>query len=255
MTAERPPQDRPRLREGARRGPTHPRLSIVEVLREAWRLYTDFLGRFFVIALVVFGLLALVQFASDESREFGVLAILIVATVVGLIWLQGAIAIAVDDARQTEGPTLSIREIFRRVRPQLWPLVGAGILIAAGVMAGLVLLVIPGLIILTVSSMVTPAIVLENKSISDAFARSWQLVKGDGLNVFAVILITVVLATVVSTVIGSVLQPLPDGVRAYLVTVVADAITVPFVALAWTVMYFELRLNRDPLIAREPPRG
>ena len=128
-------------------------------------------------------------------------------------------------------------------------LVGAGILVAAAVTAGLVLLVLPGLALLTLWSMVAPAIVLEQRSITDALRRSWQLVRPDVFRVFAVIVITIVLATIVSTIIGALLQPLPDAVDTYIATVIADAVCVPFVALAWTVMYFELKLSNEPLNA------
>ena len=248
MPTSRLPQDRPRLVAGQHRSPIRVRLSIVDVLGQAWKLYARFLGRFFLIAVIVFGILSLAQFATDETGEFGPLVVLIVATIVGIFWLQGAIVIAVDDARRG-GPTLSFREIFRRVLPQLWALVGAGILVAAAVTAGLVLLVLPGLALLTLWSMVAPAIVLEQRSITDALRRSWQLVRPDVFRVFAVIVITIVLATIVSTIIGALLQPLPDAVDTYIATVIADAVCVPFVALAWTVMYFELKLSNEPLNA------
>ncbi len=215
------------------------------VLKDAWELYARFLGRFVLIAAIVFGVLSLAQFASEESREFGGLVIFIAATVVGIFWLQGALVIAVDDARR-ERPQLSIQDIFRRVLPRLWTLVGAGILVAIGVAAGLVLLVVPGLVLLTFWSMVTPAIILEEKGVGDAFRRSWQLVRGNALRVFVVIVITIVLAAIFNTVIAALLQPLPDAVDRYVASVVANAISVPFVALAWTVMYFELRLNERP---------
>ena len=253
MPTSRLPQDRPWLLEGQHRSPIRVRLSIVDVLREAWRLYTSFLGRFFLIAVIVFGILSLVQFATDETREFGPLVVLIIATIVGIFWLQGAIVIAVDDA-QRPGPSLSILEIFRRVLPRLWPLVGAGIVVATGVTAGIVLLVLPGLALLTLWSMVAPAIVLEQKSVHDALRRSWQLVKPDAFRVFAVIVITIVLATIVSTIIRAVLQPLPDSVDSYVATVIADAVSVPFVALAWTVMYFELKINSEPFEANAVSR-
>lgn len=247
------PQDRPRLADGQDPRPRRQHLSISEVLGQSWSLYTTFLGRFVAIAAIVFAVLSLVQFLSDETREFGLLAISIAATIVGIFWLQGALVVAVDDARK-HTPALSIQDIFRRVLPHLWTLIGAGLLVAIGVGVGLVLLVVPGLVLLTFWSMATPAIVIEGKSVTEALSRSWSLVRGDALRVFAVIAITVVLAAVFSTVIGALLQPLPDAIDGYVASVVASAISVPFVALAWTVMYFELRLIEGTLSAASSSR-
>ena len=119
-------------------------------------------------------------------------------------------------------------------------------LVAFAVGVGLLLLLVPGLILLTYVSMVTPAIVLEHRDIRGALHRSKDLVSGDGLRVFIVIVITIVLAAVFAVVIRAALQPLPDLVGFYLATVVANSVSVPFVALTWTVMYFQLKRKKDP---------
>lgn len=220
-------------------------MSIVDVLRDAWTLYTSFLGRFFTIAALVFAVLSLLQFAVDKTREAGVFAVLAIATVAGIYLLQGAIVVAVDDARRA-GPTLTIREIFSRVGPRFWPLLGAGLLIAIGVVAGLFLLIIPGLVLLAAWSLAAPAVVLEKRAVIESLGRSWRLVKSDLLRVLAIVVITIGLAIVFSVVIVSILAPLPDAVDSYIATVVANAVSAPFVTLAWTVMFFELRLAKDP---------
>ncbi len=220
-------------------------MSIVDVLRDAWTLYTNYLPRFFLMAASIFAVLALLQFAVDKSGEVGVLVVLIAAEVVGIYLLQGAIVVAVDDARR-DRPTLTYREILGRVTPRFWTLVGAGLIVVVGVVAGLFLLIIPGLVLLAAWSLVAPAVVLEERGVIESLGRSWRLVKSDLLRVVAVVVITIALAIVFSVVIVSLLQPLPSPVDSYVATVIADAISAPFVALAWTVMYFDLRLAKDP---------
>ena len=245
MANDRPPQDRQRVREGRRRDPRLQPISVAIVLGDAWYLYTRFLARFVAIGAVVFTIVAAFQLLANETRELAPFMVFVLASVVGSFWLHGAIVVAVDDARRG-GPDLSIDEVFRRVVPHLWRLVGAGLLVAVGVAAGLVALIVPGLVLLTYWSMVTPAIVLENRDVRGGLRRSWQLVKGDALRVFVVIVVTIVTATLISVVTTQLLAPLPDRVDNFVATVLANGITVPFVALTWTVMYFELRLNRDP---------
>ena len=245
MPADRP-QDRQRLAPSGRRRTSGIPLSIRAVLEEAWTLYTRFLGRFFLVAAVVFAVLSLVQLIVDSSGSPALVFVSVLVNIVGIFWLQGALVVAVDDARRG-GPDLTLVQIFRKVEPFLWRLVAVGLIVAVSVAAGLVLLIIPGLILLTFWSMATPAIVLENASISAALRRSWALVSGNALSVFAVIVITIVLATAFSVVIGAILQPLPNVFDVYIANVISSAVSVPFVALAWTIMYFELKLNEDLL--------
>lgn len=217
------------------------RFTVSEVLGEAWSLYTRHSGRLILIGAIVFGFLSAVQALINSTGQRALVPIAVGVTVIGAVWLQGALVVAVDDLRKGK-VDLSIAEVFRRVEPRLWALLGSGILVAIAVVAGLALFVIPGLVLITFWSVVTPAIVLEGKSVLASIGRSQQLVSGNFFRVFAVIAITVVLATVVNVVISSLFLPLPAFFDVYVAGVIANSVTVPFVALAWTVMFFELRV-------------
>ena len=72
-------------------------------------------------------------------------------------------------------PNLSLREIWNAL-----PLVRLGVadvVLAAATLVGLALFVIPGLIILTLWSLVGPVITIEDRSVTAALKRSWQLVR------------------------------------------------------------------------------
>ena len=64
------------------------------------------------------------------------------------------------------------------------PWIVFGILFEIGVGIGLVLLIIPGLILLTMWSVGAPAIVVERAGAFQAFGRSWHLVRGEAWSVF-----------------------------------------------------------------------
>jgi hypothetical protein len=66
-------------------------------------------------------------------------------------------------------------------------------------------------------------------------------VSGDFLRVFAVVALTVILASIIGAMILALLSPLPAFFDVYVAGVIANSITIPFVALAWTLMYYELR--------------
>jgi hypothetical protein len=215
-----------------------------EVLGEAWALYKAHWRHFLPLALLVFVVLSLVSLLlSFLLGWFGA----VLATVVGLVgvfWLQGALCEAVADVRDGRAD-LSISETLQKVRPRLAPLLGAGVLAGLGVAVGLLLLIVPGLLLLTWWSVIIPVIVLERVAAMESFGRSRELVRGHGWNVFGVIVLTVLIlllvAIVLAIILAILLAWLPDEVRGYIQTLVSNSLTAPFLALAWTVMYFRLR--------------
>jgi hypothetical protein len=219
------------------------RLSISEVLDQAWSLYTRHAGRLIPMAAVVFGFIALVQAVIASSGHTYLVIVSTLVTVVGPIWLQGALVVAVDDLRDGK-LDLSVGEIFERVEPKLLRLIAAGFAVGIPVAIGLVLLIVPGLVLLSFWIAVTPAIVLENRGIRDAMRRSWTLVSGDLGRVLAIVAITELFAGVAAFVIRSIFGFLPTFWSVFVGGIVANTLLTPVVVLAWTVVYFDLRLNK-----------
>lgn len=222
-----------------------PRLSVGETLADAWKLYTRNFVRLVATAGVGYGVLALLEIlvAAAVSERFAFTLVSFALTIVAVYWLQGAIVLLVHDLRSGRpGPPLL--DLFARVQPKLWTLVGTGLLAAFGIAAGLVLFLLPGLVLLTLWSLVTPAIVLEGRGVVAALRRSAQLVRGNALRAFAVIAVTLIFATAVWLAVTALLQPVGGTFGYYLAAVVANAVTIPLVALAWTEMYFALRSGR-----------
>jgi hypothetical protein len=214
-------------------------MSPTAILGDAWNLYKAHWKTLVPIALVVYivlGLLALLLGAI-----LGVLGVLIAALIgiVGTFWVQGALVEAVRDVREGRAD-LSLGDTFRRVQPKLPAIIIAGILAGIAIAIGFILLIVPGLFLLTIFSMVIPAIVLENRSAGEAFGRSRELVRGNGWNVFGVIILTFLLLVAVGIVIGLITSPLGDEVGGFVADVISNTIVVPFVACAWTLTYFAL---------------
>jgi hypothetical protein len=219
-----------------------------EVIGEAWALYKAHWRHFLPLAFVVFVVISLVSLLLGLALGWvgAVLATLI--SFVGIFWLQGALCEAVADVRDGR-VDLSISDTLQKVRPRLAPLLGAGILAGLGVALGLVLLIVPGLVLLTWWSVIVPVVVLERVAAMDSFGRSRELVRGYGWSVFGVIILTVLILLAFAVVFGILaailLNWLPDEVQSFVQTLVADTLIAPFLALAWTVMYFRLRAVRE----------
>jgi purine-cytosine permease-like protein len=167
---------------------------------------------------------------------------------VGWYWLQGALIEAVRDVR--DGRTdLSVSETFSRVQPRLWSIIGAGILLGIAIGIGLLLLVVPGLILITIWIAVTPAIVLENRGIGEAFGRSRELVRGHGWNVFGVIVLTILILLGVSILLSIILSPFADWLAGLIAQLVNSVVIGPLVVTVWTLVYYRLKGKEETAAA------
>jgi hypothetical protein len=168
-----------------------------------------------------------------------------VLTVVGVFWLQGALVRAVEDIRDGR-VDLSIRETFDVVKPDIGRITGAGILAGLGIAIGFVLLVIPGLYLITIWSVVIPVVVLERRGVGEAFGRSRSLVRGHGWNVFGVIVLAWLVLLLAGFVIAAITAPFTEAVGAFLADLISGTVTGPFVVLVLTLVYYRLHDRAVP---------
>lgn len=201
------------------------------------------------IAFVVYVILALATLILALALTWLGILLGTVISIVGAFWVQGALTQAVDDIRDGRAD-LSLGETFARVRPRLGAIVVAGLLAGLGIALGLILLIIPGLVLLTWWAVIIPVVVLEGRSAGEAFGRSRELVRGFGWNVFGVIVLTIVILLGVSIVLSIVLSPIADWLQGFLSNIISGTLTTPFIALVWTLMYFRLRAAKE---APAPP--
>jgi hypothetical protein len=211
------------------------------VLGEAWGLYKAHWRHLIPIALVVFVVIALVgALLGAILANWAAAVISAVISIVGTYWLQGTLVKAVEDVRDGRAD-LSLSETFRQVWPRVGAIVVAGILAGIAILIGFLLLIVPGLLLLTWWIVIIPVIVLENASAAEAFGRSRELVRGHGWNVLGVILLTILILIVASFVIGLVLLPLDDWLQSFISDIVSGTLIAPFIAVAWTLLYYRLR--------------
>jgi hypothetical protein len=222
-------------------------VTIGAVLDEAWTLFTRFFLRFFVIALVVFVTInlvyALVVTALDADNDSAALllaSVSLATVVVGTTWLQGAFVYAVQDARDGRFDS-TLGQVFARVSSAIPPLVVAGFLAGIGIALGFVLLIVPGLILLTIWAVIAPVIVVEKTGALDAFGRSRALVRGHGWTVFGIVLVTGLLSGIASTLLQEAFSFLPRFLEILIGSTIAQAVVAPFSAIAIAITYFRLR--------------
>src|SRR5918996_6573624 len=190
------------------------------VLTEAWEYYKAHWKHLLTIALVVYAAVALISVILTTLLSIVGAILAAAVSIVGLFLLQGALVTAVADIRDGRAD-LSVENTFRKAQPFLGRIAGASILAGIGILLGLLALIIPGLILMTIWLFIIPVIVLENSSIGDSFGRSRELVRGYGMNVFGVIVLTILLILAFEIVLGAILLFLPDELSSFISRVVS----------------------------------
>jgi TRAP-type uncharacterized transport system fused permease subunit len=221
------------------------------VIGDSWELYKKHWRHLAPIALIVYivlGVVAALLAAVFDNWLAGLLSAMI--GIIGAFWLQGALVKAVADVRDGRAD-MSIQDTFRSAWPHVPAVAVAGILAGLGIALGLLLLIVPGLVLMTWWVVIIPAIILEDKSASESFSRSRELVRGYGWNVFGVIVLTILLLIVASIVIALILSPLDDWLQELLSDIISGTLIAPFIAVTWTLLYFRLRNAKEQ--AQQPP--
>ena len=132
---------------------------------------------------------------------------------------------------------------------------GRGRLIPAGIAItiGLILIIVPGLYLITIWAVIVPVIVLEGSGVFASFGRSQQLVRGRGWHVFGTLVLVWIILLVVNIVLGLIFAALPDALGNGLSSVISGTLISPFIALVVTLVYY--RLSGAPSEPAPPPAG
>ena len=210
-------------------------ISPVSVVSRIWDLYRDQFAVLIGTAVCLYDLQFVIYLILPGAAGFA-LAILFWAL---SILYQGMVVKLVQDVQDGRRDN-SVGDLVRSVEPVFWPLVAVSILFGLGVGIGFILLIIPGLFLLVIWSVVAPVTVLERPGVFPAFGRSRELVRGNGWNVFGVILLVGLAVIVVSLAAGLVAASL-GSVGGALIQWVVTAALAPVSALAASVLYFALR--------------
>ena len=218
-------------------------LSPSAIIGDALSMYGRFWRHFAGVGVTIFFAVAVAALLLSFAGAAG-LVIASVISLAGSIVLTGALVTAVSDARDGR-IDLSIGETISRAWPFILPLLGAGILASVGLLVGFILLIIPGLILMTLWLVIGPCIVLERTGVLDAFSASTRYVRGNAWSVFGVALLALLVVVIAGAVVGVILAWLPVWLSQFLTTLVQGAVFAPFYAIVVTLTYFALSGARD----------
>jgi hypothetical protein len=225
------------------------KLDTARVFERIFKIYGDQFTLLIPAALLLFVPVAVLNALILAGG--GALAWLLTSAIATLAtyWYQGMVVEAARDILDGRRDH-TVGTLVQSVMPVVLPLVGAGILATIGITIGLVLLIVPGLFLLTIWAVIVPVIVIERAGVIDAFGRSREFVRGSGWQVFGVILVLFLLQFVLGGAVNAIVGGASDDsfVGYAIADLIVRVLVVPLSALAATVMYIELRrLKGEPL--------
>jgi hypothetical protein len=236
---------------------TGKRIEAGRVISEAFATYQSHAGALLGGALIVIGIAGVI---NGILAVTGSLVLVLLGALIGLaagFLYTGYVVKLVQDVRDGRRDN-SVSELFSAAAPYIGTLILNGILAGIAITIGFVLVIVPGLILLTIWAVIAPSIVVENQSVFGAFGRSRELVRGNGWSVFFAIVLAFLIVFVVSLIAGAIGASIGDAGRVILQTV-ANILTAPIAALVASILFFDLGggardgIDATGTAAAEPP--
>jgi hypothetical protein len=243
-------------------------LSTGELLDRTFSLYRShfglFIGIFAIPHLVVLAYQCVgITFQSPKPQIGNMLLI--------FAWTMGGAFVNLTVAAASQAATVvavsnvyldrpaSVADSFSRVKDEILGVVGLSLLVGLAAGAGLVLLVVPGVLLFIMWALAVPAKVLENLDVTDAMSRSSDLTKGDRGRVFVVMLLFFVLGIGVSlllrwpiemaagvTSIFAIQRTAPGWQVAVLVSAfVSECLVGPLATIGLSLLYYDERVRKE----------
>ncbi len=217
-----------------------------------FEIYREQFGLLVPAALVIFAPIAIINGLILSSGL--ILAFLLTAIVgaIGTFLFQGMVVEAARDILDGRRDH-TVGSLIGAAAPFIVPLAAAGILASIAIGIGFILLIVPGLFLLTIWAVIAPVIVLEHTGAMGSFGRSQQLVKGFGWPVFGVLFCLFIIQAILSAILNGIVHAIVSNIVGYVIgDLISRALIGPLTALAAAVLYFELkRLRGEPIPGQE----
>jgi hypothetical protein len=213
-------------------------IDIGSVISRTFKIYGDQASVLLPAAAVVFvGVGIISALLVVIAPVLAILAFIVI--LVGTTLFTGMVVELVADVQDGRRDA-TVGQLIQAARPVIGKLILVGIVAGIGIAIGFILIIIPGLILITIWAVFAPVIVLERPAGLGALGRSRELVRGNGWQVFGVIVVLVIGVGIVSAVIEAIGDSGGTAVG-IVVRVIVQILTAPISALAASVLYFELR--------------
>lgn len=215
------------------------RVDVGRVLREAFETYRRFAAPLLGGALVVLGIAGVIKGVLEASGGIALVLLGLIVYIAAGVLYTGYVVKLVQDTRDGRMHH-SVEELYESAAPYLGTLILNGLLAAIAIGIGFVLLIVPGLILITIWAVVAPAIVVENVGAIGAFGRSRELVRGHEWPVFGSIVLAYLAVLIVSFVSAGIGDAIADDTGHIILGTIGDILAAPILAIVASTLFFDL---------------
>ncbi len=224
------------------------------LLQDALAIYREHFGVLFPLALIVGLVQAILGLALGEPDAEGVstgaMVAIFVALIPTVVFLGFTVELVRD--RRAGGEVRPTGDLLSAVLPIALPLLALALLAAIATIAGLLLLIVPGVILATIWAVVLPVYVIERPALMASFGRSRALVRGYGWPVLGTLAL-VALVALAGAIVAAILSVDPTSAVGGFVQLVIVSLVTPVTTLMLAGLYYRLvDLHGEP--APDAPR-
>ncbi len=203
---------------------------------------------FFTIAAVA-NLPALVLFrdaqAAGGDPGQGALVLLLGLLLVLVLTILSQAVILYGAFQDMRGRPVNLVDSLMVGLRRFFPIIGLAIMMTVLVGLGMMLLLVPGLILLTMWFVGTPVCVVEQRGPWASLRRSAELTKGHRWKIFGLILVLIVVSALVSPLIDLVLNAIGGKTLALIGELIWNGVWGAFYGIAAVVAYHDLRVAKE----------
>lgn len=243
---------------------TKQQLALGRVFGEVFRTYRENAAALLSIAAVVFlPLTLLTEIVTTASIEAGMAVSLVFSGSAAFLYAAVIAPVAPgfraagtdeDEPARLVTPTAagsppSMSGLWAGVRPFAGRLLLAGLVYTVATSAGVMLLIVPGLILVTIWAVAPAALRIESTGAIESLRRSQRLVRGHGWQVFALVLCAVAMIFAGSILLQALAIAIAgEETGSFVGSWLGVVIAAPLLGLLPTVLYGKLH-------AGQPPKG
>lgn len=202
-------------------------------------------GPFLALTVVAYLPYYLAQFFMSDARSTGASVATLIGFVIGTASSAlASAAVTYGVVQELRGRPFAVGESLSVALQRLVPVIGVALCV--GVLAGLgmMLLIVPGVIVVCMYYVATPACIVERLGVLASLSRSAELTRGHRWKIFGLVLLIALATIVFSAAMIGLAVTLGPTLRA-LLTAGWQAVVGTFGAILIGVLYFRLRTAKE----------
>jgi hypothetical protein len=228
-----------------------------EIFSEAFNLYFDnFLALFGISIISALPGFILTQLTISNTMA-GPTTSTVLTSLISIVFLvltntaATALIIELLSKKYLRKPQ-TMEDYFKSILPFIFPIIWLSILQALAIGAGFMALIIPGIIIYTGLSLSSQILIIERSNAVEAMKRSWELSRGNRLQIFGFLFVMYMVGVVADYILNSIffsgisLANMQGSFMTYSIasTVLSSLIT-PLTVCILILIYFNLRIKKE----------